>query len=246
MTPTQDSARAFYKAALAAAQHVEPGLTDLNADTAWRAYGDDLPLVIRIDQVLRNLAMLYPAAFAPGPVFDLPGWYDDAPWGVGFERPPANELEALWRNKAPPKDAEAAFAGARDAWGLRHLDSALALREPLSPSTQIIVAGSAATITVLTLLAEREAQSPRAQVTLIGETPAPRQLLGIACALKREQGVPRLVRPNDKADGGVKDVGLDQAHLLVTSGDATEAERDTARRLAGALSVGDTIELEAG
>lgn len=81
---------AFYKSALAAAAFLDSEspdqhLLDEEGDSAWRNYGDDLPLVIRIDTVLRNLAILYPAAFAPGPVFDLPGWYDDDPWGVGVE-----------------------------------------------------------------------------------------------------------------------------------------------------------------
>lgn len=58
--------------------------------------------------------MLYPAAFAHDPVFRLPGWYDDDPWGTGFERPPAKVVEGLLTTRA----ASASAAEALAAWGI--------------------------------------------------------------------------------------------------------------------------------
>ncbi|WP_437650496.1 hypothetical protein [Sorangium sp. So ce362] len=108
--PTQDQALCFYRAALSTARLIdrenEHWVLDTDADAAWRAYGGDLPPVVRCDLVLRNLAMLYPAAFAPGPVFSLSGWYDDDPWGVGFERPPARMVEGLFAIRATPANVK--------------------------------------------------------------------------------------------------------------------------------------------
>ncbi|WP_437320871.1 hypothetical protein [Sorangium sp. So ce385] len=65
----------FHRAALSTAQLIDResehrGL-DADAYVAWRAYGNDLPPVVRCGAVLRNLALLYSAAFAPTPVFSL-------------------------------------------------------------------------------------------------------------------------------------------------------------------------------
>jgi hypothetical protein len=69
--------------------------------------------VFRCNIVLRNFAMLYPAAFAPGLVFGLSGWYDDEPSGTGFERPDAKVVEALFTLRtAPAAPANVARPGA--------------------------------------------------------------------------------------------------------------------------------------
>ena len=67
------------------------------------------------DLVLRDLAMLYPAAFAPDPVFDLPGWYDDEPWGYGFERPATAELARTWTDARKTAEAAAQDQASDDA-----------------------------------------------------------------------------------------------------------------------------------
>ncbi|WP_437872646.1 hypothetical protein [Sorangium sp. So ce363] len=136
--PTQDQAMCFYRAALSTARLIdrenEHRVLDADADAAWRAYGGDLPPVVRCDLVLRNLAMLYLAAFAPGPVFSLSGWYDDDPWGAGFERPPARMVEGLFAARATRLDREEALGAAAATDEGLLLDTAA--RERLLPLLQ--------------------------------------------------------------------------------------------------------------
>ncbi len=258
-TPTPDQALAFYRAALAAARFVDleadPRTLDRDADLAWRAYGDDLPVVVRCDLVLRNLAMLYPAAFAPGPVFGLAGWYEDCPWGTGFERPSAKLLEAHFGKRQAAADADAAFDESASAWGVdvprRRLPG---LAEKLARATHVVVSGAAALAEVVRVFTADERLSLRAQVILVSDSPGPRHLLGVACALSRQAGVPHLAQL-ERADGESwadwakrekARLGITQARFFVRSPDASVEERAAAEALASALDASDTIEVSAG
>jgi len=248
---TKDDALAFYKASLAAALFLgqtapEHRLLDTEADAAWKAYGDDLPVMVRFDLVLKNLAMLYPAAFAPGPVFDLPGWYDDDPWGVGLSRPPKEELEALWRNRKAPADADAAFTAVAAAWTLAPAKNAT-FATKLSPKTNLIVAGAAAMLHTGAAFQGRDNLDIRMQVLLVSDRPAPRHVLGISCAFGRRAGIPKMVTSAPKQSAAkASDLGLSTASLLAVSKDATDQERQAALALADHFHVTERVELEAG
>jgi hypothetical protein len=225
---TPDNAVAFYRAALAAGIFLDQGSSDrafdADADVAWRTYGADLPLVIRIDMALRNLAMLYPAAFAPGPLFQLPGWYEDDPWGVGFERPPRDELEALFRSRSPQNSPGDVLAHAAAIWGA---ESAGTLSVRWTPTTQVLVAGPTAMVSVVSALAADAACDVRSQVVLVSDGACARHLLGIASALRRSSGMPRFLASSLSGSEGVL-----PATVMVTSKDATVAERAATTRLA--------------
>ena len=266
-TPTPHQSMSFYRAALSAARFLDRDndarVLDPDADAAWKAYGSDLPSVLRCDLVLRNFAMLYPAAFAPGPVFRLSGWYDDDPWGTGFERPPAKEVEAIFA-KRPPASTNAAealelalvawsLAGARDADA--HADAVVdhQLASRLSPSTKLLVVGARAVAEVARAVVRGERLVARTQVIVVGDQPESRHVLAIACALLREAGLPLFAEPPLTADeplttwaareaprlGGVR------AQLLVTSSDAAPRDLEAARALASALGVDETIAIAA-
>lgn len=177
----------FYRAALLAARFLDRDndarVLDPDADAAWKAYGSDLPPVLRCDLVLRNFAMLYPAAFAPGPVFRLSGWYDDDPWGTGFERPPAKEVEAYFAQRPTPSASAAAalelslaawsLAGSRDAdvSADAPVDPQLAAR--LSPSTKLLVVGARAVAEVARAFVRGERLVARTQVLVVGDQLTP-------------------------------------------------------------------------
>ncbi|WP_437338606.1 hypothetical protein [Sorangium sp. So ce394] len=261
--PTQDQAMCFYRAALSTARLIdrenEHRVLDADADAAWRAYGGDLPPVVRCDLVLRNLAMLYPAAFAPGPVFSLSGWYDDDPWGAGFERPPARMVEGLFATRATPANAAEALDHALAAWGL--LGSAGAdgsgeavhprLARGLSPSTNVVVAGSRAMAHVARAFLRGQRLSARTQVILVTDRPEARHALGIVCALLGEAGAPLLVStrrgPDEPlarwAEREKQRLKVAQARLLVTSSDADPSEDEAARAIAAALGADEAIDL---
>lgn len=245
-TATRDETLAFYKAALAAASYLDRDgpdrLLDSEADAAWRAYDAAIPAAIRFDLILKNLAMLYPAAFAPGPVFDLPGWYDDDPWGVGFERPPRDELEALFRRREAPGDLDAAFDRVREAWSVPPPGSA-SFASRLTPTTQVLVCGASAASAVAQAFAARDNHEVRTQTLLVSETPASRHLLGVASALGRQQGLPRFLAPVSDADQEVQRRGLPPASLFVFSADATARELRCATALADQWDVRERAEV---
>lgn len=224
---------------------------DADADAAWRAYGSELPTAVRCDLVLRNLAMLYPAAFAPGPVLDLPGWHEDDPWGSGFERPAAAVVEGLFAARAVPASAAAALEQALAAWGLPASGGEAALAEKLSPSTNLVVAGGRAASAVARAFLGGERLSPRAQIVLVGEGPGERQAIGVACALLADKGVPLFASPARAGDEAWRAwalrekqrLGVAQARLRVTSSDASAGALAAADALAEALGAADAIEI---
>ncbi len=257
--PTTDLALSFYRAALAAARFVDleadPRTLDRNADLAWRAYGDDLPTVVRCDLVLRNLAMLYPAAFAPGPVFGLAGWYEDSPWGTGFERPAAKVLEAHFAKRQAAADAGSAFEESAGAWGVETSSRGIpGLAEKLARATHVVVTGARALVEVVRVFAADSRLALRSQVILVSARPGPRHLLGLACALSRQAGLPHLAElargPDESwADWAKREkarLGITLARFFVASPDCTPEERAAAAALAEALDTSDTIELSAG
>lgn len=256
---TEDQALRFYRAALVTARRADQGsetrTLDADADAAWRAYGADLPVAVRCDLVLRNLAILYPAAFAPGPVFGLPGWHEDDPWGTRFERPAPAVIAGLFASRAVPASDADVLEQALVAWGLAVVGSAPAVASQLagrlSPATNLIVAGARAAAEVARAFVSDERLSVRAQVVLVSDRPEARHALGIACALLREQRVPSFASPAREAgetweawaDREKRRLGLAQARLLVTSSDAGEDDLSAARALAAALGAGDAIEI---
>ncbi len=256
-SPTPEQALSFYRAALITARLVDqasdPHMLDRDADAAWRAYGDDLPAVVRCDLVLRNFAMLYPAAFAPGPVFGLSGWYDDNPWGSDFERPAPQKVEAIFAQRSPSTPGEALDL-ALEAWGLAASCKAAPdarITERLTRATFVVVCGTRALSEIVRAFAADERLAIRAQVLLVSTAPAARQLLGMACALNREAGVPLLANLQRAegeawsawADREKRRLGVAQARLFVVSADETEETRAAAAALATALGAADAIDV---
>ncbi|MDC3958997.1 hypothetical protein [Polyangium jinanense] len=259
VAPSQDQALCFYRAALTTARMLDHDsdarVLDADADAAWQAYGDDLPAVVRCDLVLRNFAMLYPAAFAPGPVFGLSGWYDDDPWGTGFERPPHKIVEGLFAGRNTPESPADALEQVLHSWGLAVDTRAAeeALRARISPSTHVLVSGGRAAAAVARVFLRGERLSMRSQGILVSADPAARQVLGVTCALGREAGVPLLAdlrrepeeTPSAWATREKRRLNVARADLLVLSPDASTSERASAQALAAVLGAADVIDIAA-
>jgi len=251
---TPDQALNFYRAALLTArlldQESETRMLDADADAAWEAQAGEFPPVVRCDLVLRNLAMLYPAAFAPGPVFGLSGWYDDAPWGTGFERPDRHLVETLFAQRSVPASSIDALDAALNAWNLASVD-APALTARISSKTTVIVTGGRAAASVIRLLLGLESPALRTQVLLASVDPGARHTLGLACALLRQAHSPFFVdvRRDEKesldtwADREKRRLDVARADLVVLSPDASPAERQAALALARCMSALETVEL---
>ena len=212
------------------------------------------PPVVRCDLVLRNFAMLYPAAFAPGPVFALSGWYDDAPWGTGFERPSRHEIEFLFA-KAPrdPQSPLDTLDAALHAWGLdsqtEPLEQSLASR--VAANTVIVVAGRQALVALVRSFIRNQRSSVRNHVVLVTDDPALRHVLGITCALVREAGLPWFVDmqrgENDSLETWAlrekKRLGGPRAELALTSPDISAAEQEAVQALAQVLGATESMQL---
>lgn len=256
--PTEDQALSFYRAALSTARLIDwdsdHRVLDADADAAWRAYGGDLPAVVRCDLVLRNFAMLYPAAFAPGPVFGLAGWYDDDPWGAGFERPAALTVEALFAGRTAPATTADALDQALAVWGLAVGDPPdPRLSALFSPDTNVVVAGGRALAEVAHAFLRGVRLSARTQLFVVSDRPSSRHVLGLTCALLNDCGVPHLIdcrRRDDEtaqrwAEREKQRLGAARARFLVVSTDADPGELESARALAAALGAGETLSLGA-
>jgi len=258
VAPTPNQALQFYRAALATArlldQDADPRVLDADADAAWRAFGGEFPPAVRCDLVLRNWAMLYPAAFAPGPVFNLSGWHDDAPWGTGFDRPDRHTLDSLFisQRNIPATNADALDA-ALNEWGIVSETTAAehALTPRILPQTVLVVAGQRAVATLARIFLRAERLVLRTQVILASAEPASRHILGITCALLRQARLPLFVDPRRDPKESLSDwvarekqhIEVTRAEFVVLSPDAPANEREQAQALGAALGAAETIDL---
>lgn len=256
--PTPGQALQFYRAALATArlldQDADPRVLDADADAAWRAFGGEFPPAIRCDLVLRNWAMLYPAAFAPGPVFNLSGWHDDAPWGTGFDRPDHKTMDALFlsQRNVPATNADALDAALRE-WGMVTETTVAehALTPRISPQTVVVVAGQLAVSSLARIFLHGERLVLRTQVILASADPGSRHVLGITCALLRQARLPVFVDPRRDPKESIADwvarekrnLEVTRAELVILSPDAPANEREQAQALGAALGAAETIDL---
>lgn len=255
--PTEAQAVSFYRAALAAARHIDRDsdhrVFSADADAAFRAYGGDLPTAVRCDLVLRNFAMLYPAAFAPGPVFDLAGWHEDDPWGADFGPFEARVAGDAFAGATSAERAIDALDAGLAAWGAggegRAEVPAIAAR--VSPGVSLVVAGARAVAAIARVFVGGERLSWRAQVVVVSAAPEARHAAGIACALLGERGVPPFVEMDRRGDEAIdawaareaKRLGAGRAQLLVISPDAAPGEIECARAIAARLGAAETIEI---
>lgn len=259
VAPTPDQTLCFYRAALATARLLDHDgdtrVLDSDADAAWQVYGGEFPPAVRCDLVLRNFAMLYPAAFAPGPVFGLSGWYDDAPWGTGFERPALPLVEKLFVHRDIPESVGDALEVSLRAWGLgADTDDAVhTLTAKISPQTIVLVSAGRASAACARAFLRNDRLSIRSQFILVSGDPASRHALGITCALLHQAGLPLLVdvRRDDAesleswANREKRRLGLTRADLVVLSPDAPGREQEATKALAAALGATETIVLAA-
>ena len=148
----------------------------------WKAFKGELRDEDRVDLMIRDAAATQPAAFAPRSIFALEGLASDEPFGpdwVGVE--PAFALKLL-REAAPdvgtlPK----ALAAVARAWGLQPKRSPAPT--DLRPDSKFVISGDAAIISVAEHFDGKKELDLADQATLVTDSPAERQLFGLAIAL---------------------------------------------------------------
>lgn len=235
----------YYRAALLglqaldASERVAPRFGP-EADARWRALHGELEARDRLELLLRDAAKAQPVAFAPRVLFALPGLSSDEPMGKDFRGASeklADELLRAATAKPAPTTLRALLDEAARIWGLgpAPIDEATLLA--LRPASRVVAAGAGAVIAIAGSLADRAGFDLADQVVLVSETPAVRQLLGLALAWTRVRRPDRLLSPQavlateDPLDL-LRGLGLSHLDLAVVSADATPNERDAALRLA--------------
>ncbi|HRI71795.1 MAG TPA: hypothetical protein PK156_46500, partial [Polyangium sp.] len=201
-------------------------------------------------------AMLYrqiERATGGNPVFALSGWYDDAPWGTGFERPPRHEIEHLFAQRQAPPSPLDALDAALHAWNLdtntENLEQSLASR--ITPNTVVVVAGRQALVALARVCLRQARSSVRTHIVLVTSDPALRHALGITCALLRDAGLPWFVDVQRAEYESLESwalrkkqrLGLARAELALISPDASPAEAESVHALAKTLGATETMNL---
>jgi hypothetical protein len=179
-TSPASEARAFTEATLLGLHALEaregrPRRFGAEADARWARFSDGrLGLAARLNLLLRDAAVAWPAAFAPARVFALPGLADDEPFGPwSLPALGGRQLEAAFAPSATPPT----FAGACAAWGASLRPVAL---PPLGPARRLLLDGPSAIAAALAAFAVDGELDWARQVTLIAATPLARHLAGLS------------------------------------------------------------------
>lgn len=210
------------------------------ADARWRALHGELEARDRLELLLRDAAKTQPTAFAPRVLFALPGLSGDEPLGKDFRGASealAAELLRAAAAKPAPMTLRALLEEAARIWGLAPAPVDEASLATLQQASRVVAAGAGAVIALAAAMADRAGFDLADQVLLVSETPAVRQLLGLAVAWKRSNRPVWLLSPQAvlAADDPMALLrGRGSVDLAVVSADATPSERDAALRLSPA------------
>ncbi len=228
MTPSiSDPERdAFYAAALVGLRALEgrerrPRRFGADADARWRSFRGHLGLGERIDLLVRDAAVTWPAAFSPAVVFRLPYLAADEPFGPDWVNLGPPQAEGLWHSADGTPDLGACAR----ALGVGETDVA---RPDLAPTSRLVAAGGSAVLALARRFAARPDLSWPDQVLVVAERPANRQLAGLVAPVLGTLAPTRLVAPGPDVGAVLKSAGFTAPGHAVTSTDAAPAARNFA------------------
>ena len=230
----------FYRAAFVGLVGLElhvPRRFGDNRDAEWKLFKGELKDRDRLDLLIRDAAADHPAGFAPRVVFGIEGLAADEPFGADWAGADPTLAAELFRSqragKFPLKTTEDVLAEAAKAWGLAATKTP-AVPSPIKPATRVVAAGAGAVMALARAFAGRQDEGLRLgdQVLVVTDSPAERQLHGLAVALcdRREKPTVRLVSSSAELPKDFPD-----ARFVVISADAESAASDAARRIAKEL-----------
>ncbi len=232
MTPSiSDPEReAFYAAALAGLRALEsrerrPRRFGADADARWRSFRGHLGLSDRIDLLVRDAAVTWPAAFSPAVVFRLPYLAADEPFGPDWVSLDGERAEGLWR----AADGTPDLGACARALGVGETDVA---RPDLAPTSRLVAAGAAAVLALARRFAARPELSWPDQVLVVAERPANRQLAGLVAPVLGTRLPTRLVAPGPDVAAVLRTAAFTAPGQAITSADAAPAARDFTARAA--------------
>ena len=195
------------------------------ADENWRNLRGDLEERDRLDLLIRDAAVLQPVAFSPRVIFALDGLSEDEPFGAEWPGPdPAATTGLLATAASASSDPIATLAQAASAWELSPPKRSPVSLPALGPAARVIASGAGAILSLCAAFLGNPDMDFADQVLLVTDTPAERQLFGLAVVAL---GKPTKVRLCDSAGlsaSGLRALGFAGA-LIVISDDAQAAAR---------------------
>jgi hypothetical protein len=239
-TPQATDVEAFYRASLDGLRFLESregkgrrfGEAAL---AAWQALGGELEPRDRLDLLLRDAAVTHPLAFSPRLVFELAALTDDEPFGAEWSGAPAKLAETLLRDGSATRgesDTATLIAAAAKRWGVPDPKPSPAVADQVgrvTPASRIVLGGVSAMLTLSTAAAGRRDWDLADQVVLIAESPAERQLWGIALLSSPSRKQPRILTPNEATPERARELGMKHLDVALVSEDAgTESQRAAA------------------
>ena len=218
--PTETQISAFYRAALIGLRFLDDTQDRANrfgpdADARWASFQGHLHAGDRINILCRDAAVTYGPAFAPSIVFDTEGVAPDEAFGPDWECVEDRLARKLWAaaEAQTRHDGQTAIAAAAEALGITTtpVDGTIA---ELDAASKVLVGGMSAIAAVATAFAGDPALRWAEQVTVVADTPAARQLAGLAAVFLKTDRATTLVAPSDAPDATARIVSADASDAV--------------------------------
>jgi hypothetical protein len=242
-TVSQDEIHRFYRVGalgLRALQDRGFGAERFGDDAAarWKAFRGELNDSHRLNLLLRDGAAIYPLAFAARSIFALEGLADDEPFGPNWPSLLPSKAGPILReaNAAayPGAGVDALLAGLADIWGVRMQAPERSAVDAIGAASRLVLCGAGAVAAVAGQMAGRTDTDFGDQVLVVTDTPAVRQLAGIAAAVCGSRRTPRCLASGKSAADAIA-LGFDRATACIVSTDAEPESAETARQVADEL-----------
>lgn len=207
-----------------------------NADARWSLFKGEMKERDRLDLLIRDAAANHPAAFAPRRVFLLDGLAEDEPFGPEWPGPDAALSLQLWRDSHTPAPSTpgAVLQAAARAWRLMPQPLAREVLAEIAPATRILTSGAGAVLSLAAYFEGRADLDLADQVLLVTDSPAERQLFGMAVMLLGSNRPVRQLLPSASAEQA-RAQQFPRAGRMLVSDDVPPARRDAVAVLARAL-----------
>lgn len=203
--PDAGQLTAYYRAALWGLRRLDevgvpPARFDAAADARWAQFQGHLTWSHRVDLLLRDAAVRFGAAFHAGAVFELPGLAGDEPFGPDWTSLRAQDARDRW------EEVKRA-AGGNPAIYVERWSELLKIPAPKGPELErpgpaehLLACGPTAAWRVHRVFQGQGALDWSKNVTVIAETPAARQFVGLLAVVDPAPGATKLVRGPGSGD----------------------------------------------
>ncbi|RKH14946.1 hypothetical protein D7V97_01550 [Corallococcus sp. CA053C] len=231
----------FYEAAFVGLKALDASVATArrfgpNADARWALFKGELHERDRLDLLIRDAAVNHPTAFAPRRIFLLEGLAEDEPFGPEWPGPDAALAMRLWRDShAPaPTALKDVLRAAAQAWQLTPQPLASKALTEVAPASRILASGAGAVLALAAHFEGRAELDLADQVLLVTDSPAERQLFGMAVMLLGSTHPAHWVLPTASAEDA-RAQQFPRSGLMLVSDDVPSARRDAVAVLARAL-----------